>query len=93
MEVKSKDKTLLMKWSSVQLMGNNNILIWFNILITADSECPLVLMMKDQYANYVVQRMLEVATEDQRNKLIETTRPHLALLKKYPYGKHLIQSK
>lgn len=50
-------------------------------------------MMKDQYANYVVQRMLEVATEDQRNILIETTRPHLALLKKYPYGKHLIQSK
>ncbi|KAG0749149.1 hypothetical protein G6F57_006009 [Rhizopus arrhizus] len=56
-----------------------------------DGECPLVLMMKDQYANYVVQRMLEVATEDQRNILIETTRPHLALLKKYPYGKHLIQ--
>lgn len=49
-------------------------------------------MMKDQYANYVVQRMLDVVNDKQRKVLIEKIRPHLSSLKKYTYGKHLIQS-
>lgn len=64
----------------------------------ADSECiyrtyPLVTMMKDQYANYVVQKMLDVVDDDQREILVNKIRPHLQSLKKYTYGKHLIQSK
>lgn len=50
-------------------------------------------MMKDQYANYVVQKMLDVVDDDQRELLVNKIRPHLQSLKKYTYGKHLIQSK
>ena len=49
-------------------------------------------MMKDQYANYVVQKMLDVVDGDQREILIHKIRPHLQSLKKYTYGKHLISS-
>jgi hypothetical protein len=50
-------------------------------------------MMKDQYANYVVQKMLDVVDDNQREVLVNKIRPHLQSLKKYTYGKHLIQSK
>ncbi|KAL9537449.1 hypothetical protein MBANPS3_011765 [Mucor bainieri] len=57
----------------------------------ADGTYPLVTMMKDQYANYVVQKMLDVVDDDQREILVNKIRPHLQSLKKYTYGKHLIQ--
>lgn len=50
-------------------------------------------MMKDQYANYVVQKMLDVVDGDQRDLLVAKIKPHLQGLKKYTYGKHLISSK
>jgi hypothetical protein len=50
-------------------------------------------MMKDQYANYVVQKMLDVVDADQRELLVTKIKPHMQSLKKYTYGKHLIQSK
>jgi hypothetical protein len=50
-------------------------------------------MMKDQYANYVVQKMLDVVDDDQRELLVTKIKPHMQSLKKYTYGKHLIQSK
>lgn len=50
-------------------------------------------MMKDQYANYVVQKMLDVVEGEQRDLLVNRIRPHIPSLKKYTYGKHLIQSK
>ncbi|KAG1466296.1 hypothetical protein G6F56_004714 [Rhizopus delemar] len=53
--------------------------------------CPLILMMKDQYANYVVQRLLDVVDESQREVLMDRIKPHLLSLKKYSYGKNLIQ--
>ncbi|KAF9977104.1 mRNA binding protein puf3 [Actinomortierella ambigua] len=55
-----------------------------------DGTAPLVLMMKDQYANYVVQKMLDVVDGDQRDALVTRIKPHLQSLKKYTYGKHLI---
>jgi hypothetical protein len=48
--------------------------------------------MKDQYANYVIQKMLDVVDDDQRELLVNKIKPHLQSLKKYTYGKHLIQS-
>jgi len=51
---------------------------------------PLLIMMKDQYANYVIQRMIEIVEEDQRDILIARIRPHLPILRKYTYGKHII---
>ena len=47
-------------------------------------------MMKDQYANYVIQRMLELADPDQREILIQKIKPHLSSLRKFTYGKHII---
>ena len=50
-------------------------------------------MMKDQFANYVIQKMLDVVDPQQKQVLIEKIRPHLSSLKKFTYGKHLITSK
>jgi len=46
--------------------------------------------MKDQYANYVVQKILETCTESQRDLLLGRIRVHLHALKKYTYGKHIV---
>jgi len=50
----------------------------------------LISMMKDQYANYVVQKMLDVVDGDQKEMLLCRIRPHLSSLRKFTYGKHLI---
>ncbi|RKP00969.1 hypothetical protein CXG81DRAFT_12550 [Caulochytrium protostelioides] len=55
-----------------------------------DGIVPLNIMMKDQYANYVIQKMLDVVDGAQREMLISKIRPQLPSLKKYTYGKHLI---
>ncbi|XP_058853716.1 pumilio homolog 1-like isoform X2 [Acipenser ruthenus] len=58
----------------------------------------LYTMMKDQYANYVVQKMIDVAEPTQRKIVMhkvgcwrnEQIRPHIATLRKYTYGKHIL---
>ncbi|CAH8527080.1 unnamed protein product [Heterobilharzia americana] len=50
----------------------------------------LVMMMKDQFANYVIQKMLDVAEQPIRKELMIQIRPHLNTLRKYTYGKHII---
>ena len=47
-------------------------------------------MMKDQYANYVVQKMIDVAEPSQRKILMHKIRPHISTLRKYTYGKHIL---
>jgi pumilio RNA-binding family len=47
-------------------------------------------MMKDQYANYVVQKIIDTVDDSQRDQLIQKIKPHTAALKKYTYGKHII---
>lgn len=47
-------------------------------------------MMKDQYANYVVQKMIDVSEPTQRKVLMHKIRPHMNSLRKYTYGKHII---
>ena len=47
-------------------------------------------MMKDQFANYVVQKMIDVAEPQQRKVLMHKIRPHIATLRKYTYGKHIL---
>ena len=47
-------------------------------------------MMKDQFANYVVQRILETSNDKQREVLLNRIRIHLHALKKYTYGKHIV---
>ncbi|CAD6933044.1 unnamed protein product [Tilletia controversa] len=52
---------------------------------------PVVLMMKDQYANYVLQRFLEVAEGEQFVRLATMIQPQLANMRRYSSGmsKHL----
>ncbi|XP_071957759.1 pumilio homolog 1-like isoform X2 [Antedon mediterranea] len=50
----------------------------------------LYTMMKDQYANYVVQKMIDVAEPNQRKLLMHKIRPHVSTLRKYTYGKHIL---
>ena len=50
----------------------------------------LQVMMKDQYANYVVQKMIDVSEPTQRKTLLHKIRPHMNSLRKYTYGKHII---
>lgn len=47
-------------------------------------------MMKDQFANYVVQKMLDVSEQPIRKELMTRIRPYLNSLRKYNYGKHII---
>lgn len=46
--------------------------------------------MKDQFANYVVQKILEISNDKQREVLLNRIRVHLHALKKYTYGKHIV---
>jgi len=69
--------------------GNDDQRKWLIEEICADPN-GLEIMMKDQYANYVVQKILDVCDADQREHLINQIRPHIASLKKYTYGKHII---
>lgn len=50
----------------------------------------LYTMMKDQFANYVVQKMIDVAESAQRKMLMHKIRPHVTTLRKYTYGKHIL---
>lgn len=67
--------------------GNGNEMFGSNSSVTTS---PLNIMMKDQFANYVVQKMIDVAEPSQRKMLMQRIRPHLAQLRKYTYGKHII---
>jgi len=57
---------------------------------TNDGTSALLVMMKDQYANYVIQKIIDVVDESQRDNLIQKIKPHVIALKKYTYGKHII---
>lgn len=60
--------------------------------ITADEAgvTPLHSMMKDQYANYVVQKMLALATPPQRARMVVLLRENAPTLKRFPYGRHIL---
>ncbi|KAJ4830492.1 hypothetical protein Tsubulata_012814 [Turnera subulata] len=50
----------------------------------------LLIMMKDQFANYVVQKILDICTDSQRQLLFNRIKMHVHALKKYTYGKHIV---
>jgi len=51
---------------------------------------PLQIMMKDQFGNYVVQKLFEVCDDHQREQLLARIKNHLHNLKKFTYGKHIV---
>jgi len=46
--------------------------------------------MKDQFANYVVQKVLETCDDQHREMILTRIKTHLNTLKKYTYGKHIV---
>ncbi|CAJ0583013.1 unnamed protein product, partial [Mesorhabditis spiculigera] len=69
---------------------HKNMLIASVCGVPNDPNPPLMQMMRDQYANYVVQKMLDVADSVHRKKMLFTIKPHIQQLKKFNYGKHII---
>jgi len=53
---------------------------------------PLVAMVRDQYGNYVIQKMLETLNVPQRNKLIKKISEFVPNIRKIAFGKHIVAS-
>ncbi|GMM50699.1 mRNA-binding protein [Starmerella bacillaris] len=51
-----------------------------------DPEATVLLMMKDQYANYVIQQILAVSTDEDYNKLAPYVKRNLGLVRKKGYS-------
>lgn len=49
----------------------------------------LILMMKDPFANYVVQKMVELIDNDRKKLLVFKIKQYLKLIQKNSHGKHL----
>ncbi|XP_074589028.1 pumilio homolog 1-like [Curcuma longa] len=60
------------------------------MLGSTDENEPLQAMMKDQFGNYVVQKVLETCDDQQRELILSRIKVHLNALKKYTYGKHIV---
>lgn len=54
------------------------------------STLPLMHMVKDAFANYVIQKILEMATPADRTRIIIELQPHFVTLRKFTYGKHIL---
>jgi len=52
--------------------------------------CPLHELVRDQFGNYVVQRVLDVAEPDQRERAVALLRSQIEAIKKCSYGKHIM---
>ncbi|KDP46602.1 hypothetical protein JCGZ_04536 [Jatropha curcas] len=65
-------------------------LIIEEILGQSEGNDNLLIMMKDQFANYVVQKILDTCTDTQRAMLFDRIKTHVHALKKYTYGKHIV---
>ncbi|KAL5319773.1 hypothetical protein ACEPPN_012830 [Leptodophora sp. 'Broadleaf-Isolate-01'] len=59
-------------------------------MMHSDGTSPLQLMMKDQYGNYVIQKLLSQLKGVDRDRFVEDLKPQLTLLKKYNYGKQIV---
>ncbi|OWM70036.1 hypothetical protein CDL15_Pgr025885 [Punica granatum] len=60
------------------------------MLGSSDENDPLQVMMKDQFANYVVQKVLETCDDHQLEVIMNRIKIHLNTLKRYTYGKHIV---
>ena len=50
-------------------------------------QTALYMMMKDQFANYVVQKMIEIADPPQRKLLLQKIKPHVPILRRWLGGR------
>lgn len=67
--------------------------VLIEILIVGEgspNSSPLNYLVRDQFGNYVVQRVLDVARPPQRERVVSILRAQVPAIKKYSYGKHII---
>lgn len=67
--------------------------VLIEILIVGEgspNSSPLNHLVRDQFGNYVVQRVLDVARPPQRERVVSILRAQVPAIKKYSYGKHII---
>eukprot|EP01059_Diplonema_ambulator_P000609 TRINITY_DN10504_c0_g2_i1.p1 TRINITY_DN10504_c0_g2~~TRINITY_DN10504_c0_g2_i1.p1 ORF type:complete len:597 (+),score=218.58 TRINITY_DN10504_c0_g2_i1:77-1867(+) len=57
---------------------------------SADGMSGLIAMVQDPFANYVVQKMLDCCDDLHQKLITEHIRPHVASLRRFNYGKHII---
>ncbi|KAE8679445.1 Pumilio-like protein 2 [Hibiscus syriacus] len=60
------------------------------MLGSTDENEPLQAMMKDQFGNYVVQKVLETCDDQSLELILSRIKVHLNALKRYTYGKHIV---
>ncbi|KAG4150441.1 hypothetical protein ERO13_D04G004200v2 [Gossypium hirsutum] len=60
------------------------------MLGSTDENEPLQAMMKDQFGNYVVQKVLETCDDQNLELILSRIKVHLNGLKRYTYGKHIV---
>ncbi|KAE8684890.1 Pumilio-like protein 4 [Hibiscus syriacus] len=60
------------------------------MLGSTDENEPLQAMMKDQFGNYVVQKVLETCDDKNLELILSRIKVHLNALKRYTYGKHIV---
>ncbi|GMI86260.1 pumilio 4 [Hibiscus trionum] len=60
------------------------------MLGSTDENEPLQAMMKDQFGNYVVQKVLETCDDQNLELILSRIKIHLNALKRYTYGKHIV---
>ena len=74
-------------------------MIWTLINVTFDmnspvdaktGHCVLESMVRDPYANYVVQKVIDVSDDRQRSAIMRYVRENINQLRRYTYGKHII---
>merc|ERR1719445_1828355 len=64
--------------------------VLLNAVIGNSESSPLVSMVRDQYGNYVIQKMLETLTVTQRNTLIRKIQEYVPNIRKIAFGKHIV---
>ncbi|TEB19971.1 hypothetical protein C9890_0127 [Perkinsus sp. BL_2016] len=59
------------------------------VIGSGGADSPLHVLMKDRFANYVIQRCIEFSHGSQRDVLVAILRANLPSLKRVIYGKHI----
>ena len=60
------------------------------ILEDDKADAHLLLMMKDKFGNYVIQKLMQIAEGDRKVKLEKRLNDYIPVLEKLPYGKHIL---
>ena len=58
--------------------------------VVVESNSVLIGMVKDQFGNYVIQRLIDVLDDEQMANMLQRIRRYVPSLRKIPYGRHIL---